>query len=515
MDQSKRLIINSICSVFSLLVQLSIGIFLVPYILHHLTKEVYGIWALTGSLLGYFTLLTLGLNSAVNRYVPMHLVNNDWDSMNRVINTTLFFYVVCGMIILVATVFIIFNFVSWFAIPETYRVASIMVVAISGIGLAWIVPLTVFSAVLSGLQRYELQSVSNISSRFTRVIAIIAIFRAGLGFVALSIVTVAANLFNHCITAYFAIKKCKKLKFNWRFVSWSTFRDMFAYSVNSFIYATGGLIQLQAGKLMIGWMMGAGLVTEYEMPSFLLLQLTALVMAGAKVMKPAASSLDAQKKYKHIQIMYLLGVKYAFMIVIPNTILFILFGKAIMNIWLNEASFVGTSAQVLMILAIPEMFRLGHVSAYFVVVGLGKHKVFGITTFVTGITSIILAYLIEIFLHLGVISIAIGFAIPNLVTSAFIIPLYCCRTVGLKLKDVFYQTYTPAIFSCIPFCTYLVFMRIVYCPTVIVQLLILLGVGLLILLFSWWIIGFKAEEKIRFLGYLLIRKEKIHSRAIL
>ncbi|MFX0133462.1 MAG: hypothetical protein ACFFDN_07460, partial [Candidatus Hodarchaeota archaeon] len=87
--------------------------------------------------------------------------------------------------------------------------------------------------------------------------------------------------------------------------------------------------------------------------------------------------------------------------------------------------------------------------------------------------------------------------------------------VALQLKDVFYQTYYPAILSSIPFCTYLVVMRIVCWPTAITQLLSLLGVGLLILLFSWWIIGFRSEERIRFLGYLLFRKEKIQSKVIL
>lgn len=508
MDQGKRLFINSISSIFSLVVQVGIGVFLVPYILHHLTKEVYGIWALTGSLLGYSALLSLGLNSAVNRYIPKYLVENNWEGMNRVVNTTLFFYLAGGILVLIATFYIVFNFVEWFHIPEEYHIVSMWAVAISGIGWSILVPLQVFSAVLTGLQRYELQSLSNISSKLSRIGAIVILFRNGFGFIALSIVTVLANIINRVLIAIFAIRGCKNLKFHWRFFSWSTFREMFAYSINSLLYATGGIIQLQAAKVLIGWMIGASFVTEYELPSFLLMQLASIVMAGTKVMKPAASSLEAQNKIGQLQVMYILGVKYAFMIVIPNAILFLLYGKAIMTLWIGEVPFIVTSLQVLTILVIPEMFRLGHTGAYFIVVGLGKHRPFGIATLANGITSIIFSYIIEKNFHLGVISIAIGFAIPNFITSVFIIPLYCAKVVKLKFRSVISHTIYPAILSSIPFCIYLSGLKYIFMPSTIAQLIGLVGGGGIILFISWWLIGFKAEEKARFIKYIPLKKIK-------
>jgi len=511
MDQGKRLFINSISSVLTLLVQLGIGFLLVPYILHHLTKEVYGIWALTGSFFAYSGLLTLGLNSAVNRYVPIYLVNRDWDSMNRVVSTTMYFYTICGIIILVVTFFITLNFADWFKIPENYKTASMWVVAITGIGIATLVPFSVFSAVLTGLQRYDVQSVSRTSSRLIRVIGIIILFSNGFGIIALSIISVAANMLHQLMVAIFAVKGCKEIKFKRRLVSWLVFRDMISYSINSFLYAAGSLIQLQAGKLLIGVMIGASFVTEYEMPSVLLLQLTALVMAGSRVMKPAASSLDAQKKHEQVKMMFLYGIKYAFMIVIPATMLILIYGKAIMSIWLGDIPFLQSSLKVLMILVIPEMFRLGYVSAYFVVVGLGRHKVFGISTLATGIFSIILSYILESMLHLGVVSVAIGFAIPNFITSALIIPLYCAKVVELRYIKMLYQSLYPAILASIPFCIYLLLAGIFFLPTTVTHLLSLLSVGLIILLISWWIIGFGGEERTRFLSYIRFKKDTAYN----
>jgi O-antigen/teichoic acid export membrane protein len=511
MDQGKRLFINSISSVLTFLIQLGIGFLLVPYILHHLTKEVYGIWALTGSFFAYSNLLTLGLNSAVNRYIPIYLVNRDWNSMNRVVSTTLFYYSMCGIIILIGTFFITINFADWFKIPENYKTASMWVVSITGLSFAALVPFSVFSAVLTGLQRYDLQSVSTILSRLVRIVGIIILFSNGFGIIALSIISAAAKLLNDLMIVIFSIKGCREMKFRRNFVSWSRFREMFSYSVNSFLYAAGSLIQLQAGKLVIGLMIGASFVTEYEMASVLLLQLTALVMAGSTVMKPAASSLDAQKKHEQVKKMFLYGIKYAFMIVIPATIFILIYGKAIMNIWLGESPFLETSIQVLMILIVPEMFRLGYVGAYFVVVGLGRHKVFGISALATGVFSVILSYIFESLLHLGVISVAIGFAIPNLITSALIIPLYCAKVIELRYFYMLYKSLYPAVLASIPFCIYSLLARNFFWPTTVTHLLSLLGIGLIILFISWWIKGFDGEEKTRFLSYILFKKDTVDS----
>lgn len=511
MDQGRQLFINSVSSILSLIIQLGIGIFLIPFILHHLTKDLYGIWALTGSFFGYFTLLTLGLNSAVNRYVPMHLVENDWDELNKIVNTTLFFYIACSAIVIGGTIIASINFADWFSIPKEYVKESIWVVLIVGLGLGLMIPLTVFSAVLSGFQRYELQSLSNVTSKVTRAGAIVAFFSYGFGIIALSVITVLTNLLRQLLIALFAWRQCDKLCIHYKYYSNKIFKKMIEYSINSFLYATGGLIQLQACKIIIGRMFGSSYVTEYEMPSFLLLQLSALVMEGTKVMKPATSSLDAQKKNDQIQVLYKLGLKYAFMIVIPNAALLLIYGRELMSLWLGQVPFIQKSIIILFILCIPEMLRNGHSSAFFVIVGLGKHRIFGLTTIISGISSIVTSILIEYFLHLGVYSVAIGFALPNLLAYGIVIPLYCTKTVNLKFNQIFYQAYLSAFLSSLPFILFLLMAKLYFGQVNLIQLLLITICGIIILIISWWKYGLQRSEKDRFLNYICFKSRRVQS----
>ena len=60
---------NVSSSWFSLGVNILVGIFLSPFILHRLGDTAYGIWILIFSVTGYYGLFDLGIRSSVVRYV--------------------------------------------------------------------------------------------------------------------------------------------------------------------------------------------------------------------------------------------------------------------------------------------------------------------------------------------------------------------------------------------------------------------------------------------------------------
>jgi len=53
---------------FALGVNVLVGIFLSPYILHRLGDEAFGLWVLIFSITGYYGLFDLGIRSSIVRY---------------------------------------------------------------------------------------------------------------------------------------------------------------------------------------------------------------------------------------------------------------------------------------------------------------------------------------------------------------------------------------------------------------------------------------------------------------
>src|SRR6516165_179667 len=77
---------------FSLAVNVVLGIFLSPFILHHLGDDAFGLWILIFSVTGYYGLFDLGIRSSIVRYVAKYSAVDDYEQMNRLISTALASY---------------------------------------------------------------------------------------------------------------------------------------------------------------------------------------------------------------------------------------------------------------------------------------------------------------------------------------------------------------------------------------------------------------------------------------
>ncbi|MBU0638914.1 MAG: oligosaccharide flippase family protein [Planctomycetes bacterium] len=505
MDQGKRLAVNTICNVSNLVVHAGVGFFLAPFILQHLGPERNGIWALAGSSLAYANLLSLGLNSAVNRWIPMYLVEKNYDGINRVVNTTLVVYGLGAAALAVFVAILAWGFPSWFDIAPEYHLAARLTVCFVGMGLTCMVGMNVFPAVLSGLQRYDLITGSAVVTEILRVIAIVTAFFSGLGLIALGLASGLCHVVRNTLYVTMAWRKCPQLKIKPSLARWQVFREMFGYSVNTLMYACGQIIQSKAALILVGAAISTAAASDYYMPLILVGVIGRVVQVGAAAMKPAATHLDTQERSEQVRRLYLMGTKYGLMIVLPIATLVLAFAPQIMRIWLKD-DFVPVGPAILMILTVAVTFRVWHVPAFYVVVGLGKHRMFGLVTIITAVASVLMGLLLATAGDLGVIGVAIGFAVPDVLLALFVITPYCCRNVEISVWKEITGSVVPALVASIPVIAALLVTRAYFEPTSLVGLMAVVGIAVGPALVGWWFWGFSAQEKKRFAAMLPRRR---------
>src|ERR1700756_4849027 len=100
-------------------VNVLVGIFLSPFIVHHLGDEAFGLWILIFSVTGYYGLFDLGIRSSIVRYVAKYSATGEYDELNRLVNTAMFSYTAIGAVTMSMTLIAAYYVSSIFKIrPE-------------------------------------------------------------------------------------------------------------------------------------------------------------------------------------------------------------------------------------------------------------------------------------------------------------------------------------------------------------------------------------------------------------
>lgn len=68
---TKRLLINLIASITSLVLSLTISFFLTPFVVSTVGTEAYGFVSLANNFVGYAQIFTLALNSMASRFITI------------------------------------------------------------------------------------------------------------------------------------------------------------------------------------------------------------------------------------------------------------------------------------------------------------------------------------------------------------------------------------------------------------------------------------------------------------
>jgi len=498
MDYENRITINTVANISGYLVISIFGFVLAPFLLHYLGKSTYGVWVLIGSAFTYANLLSLGLNSAVDRWIPIYVAKKRPSEVNYVISSAFFVYSFSALILALIVIILVIWFPLWFDIEDpSIQTTSRAAICIVGFGFVITLITNMFPATLSGFQRQDLIMFTEMLLVILRTLLIFVLLPLGYGLIFVASIFSSVAVGRAGILALLAHREFPNLRVSFALVRISLLRTMFGYSFNTFLFMCGELIRGQTALILVGILLGSAAVPEYSLPYLVTVLMSSIVLSLSKALKPATSHLQALERLTEIKNLYLKITKYALLFIIPSTVLILVYGKPFLEIWLGNNA-AGINPNVLTALAIGAGIRVWHFPGFLIAMGMGYHRLFGLFTIGNGVTSVILSFLIFYIYDLGVLGIAIAFCLSDIVFSLVLMTPYCCRIIGISLRHELKYSFVPACCAMIPFlCTVLVF-QFIWSPTSYLELFIL---GILLSVpfcIGCWIWGLTTDEKIRF-----------------
>ncbi len=453
--RKSEIIKNISSSWFSLGVNILVGIFLSPFILHRLGNTAYGAWVLAFSVTGYYGLFDLGIRSSVIRYVSTYTSTNDIEGLSKLINTSLAGYTVIGAAAMMVTLVVSMYLGSLFRMPADFLPTARVLFLMVGTAVALGFPAGVFGGILEGLNRFYFVNATNLVSTLLRAMLIVLALTHGYGLLMVAFVTVALPLLGSLVRAVIVLRLLP-LRFGWKYLDRGSLREIASYSSVSFMLMIAYKLRFKTDEVILSTFLSVAAVTFFSNADRLVDYTVEVVSSLAQIFVPMSGQSDAKGDMDRLRKIFVAGNRACALIVFPITATLIVLGKSVITAWVG-ARYVTACYPVMLVLLIPSTFVLAQAASPRILYGMARHQTLAWVTGMEGIANVILS--IILIRPYGIIGDALGTAIPLSCTTLYFMPRHLCRILKVRLGTFLLEAYTLPVMLCLPLVAALLLMR--------------------------------------------------------
>ena len=435
----KKLILGSGLRFVALVITIAIGLVLQPYVIHTLGNELFGIWTLATSFVAMFSLLDIGLNSAVSRYVATTIGKKDYAGLNRYLNTGYYLFSgVSCVALFIAGMAALYLFQNQ-NIPHASAVA--VVIIIMGAQFAIMLPLQAISGLLIGSLRYDIATSIDILFKIISSTAIFLTLYFGGGIIALAIVSFVCAMVSRTVTNWFARRQVPQAEIAFRHFDKKTIKELFSYSIFTFIAMIGDKIRYTIPSFIIGGFVGLAAVTHYTIAMMLYLYIAQVISSVLGVLMPVFARQQANNDFPAIRKTLRFAIKIA--VIITSFVGFgmIAWGHPFIERWMGKEYLIAYPWLVILVAGslVPFFFSPAIGMTY----GLAKHKYFAIVTALEALLGLILGLIFV--QHYGCLGVAIAATVAVFIAKWMVFPYYVCQVVGESILLYYWNALRVAI----------------------------------------------------------------------
>lgn len=450
-----QIIKNVGSSWFALGINILVGIFLSPFILHRLGDTAFGIWVLIFSVTGYYGIFDFGIRSSIIRYVSKYTATRDVEEVNRLINTAIVTYTGIGVASVLITMLGCVYVDRWFHIAPEFQSTARWLLFMVGISVALSFPLGVFGGMLEGLQKFYVLNWTNIISSLLRVVLIVFFLNRGYGLLTVALITVALPLAAGVVRGFIALWELP-VSFSRRYVDRDAFRQMANYSGITFMIIVASRLRFKTDALVIGTFLSSAAITYFYAGSRLVDYAGEVVSSLAQIFVPMSSQSDAAGNMDRLRKIFVAGNRTCAFTTLPITAVFIILGKSIIEVWLGK-KYVEQGYAVLLILVVPYTLMLVQSASTRILFGMGTHGTLAVVTLIEGVANLVLSILLV--RPFGIVGDAIGTAIPLAGTFLLFMPFHLCSRLGIRIMTYLRLAYVLPLLLCMPMVIVLLLMQ--------------------------------------------------------
>jgi O-antigen/teichoic acid export membrane protein len=516
-DDSKRdkmtrhVLLSSVSNYIGRFINIAIWFVLTPFILNELGAETYGLWALVGSVVAYAYLLDFGIANAVTKYVAEYRARGEGEKAHSIIATALCINLGLGFLVILMSALLAPFFTDLFNVAPSDQQTATWLFFLAGAGVGLTIPGAMVTAVLRGLQRFDLMNLVGVMATFLSAGGTFLVLRLGGGVLGLALVGIGVSIVVQLLSIFFVYRIAPELKFGWLVLSRSNMKILVSYSSSLFLMNLGGYLESRSDEIVIGGFLPVSEVTPYNLARRLSTLPQTFTEQFLSLILPMASEIHAREDASQLRSLYLISTRITLLTCLPISMILIVLGKPILTAWVGAE--YGAYSYLVVILVTATLIDTSQWPAGFILQGMARHSPLAIMTIASGVSNLILSILLVT--RLGLMGVALGTLVPTTIICLGFVTPYAMRVIGVPVKDIYLKVLHPTLLPVIPMMLVMAALREWIHPVSFVWIIVIATLGSMVYLAIYLLMGGNDFEKkiLRKVYLQIITLGKSHSKA--
>lgn len=423
---------NVITSYGRFFVSIAIMAILTPYLVEKLGADAFGLWSLTLSILGFFSLLDLGFGTALVKYVAECRGAGDVLRRNRIVSTLMGVYLLLTIVSALAVAALAHSYVALMQIPQSSASLSLLLLWLLALRTVFVpLPLSVFRSILQGQQCFTaINAIQTITVMLYGVGSWIALEKGG-GLLALAMVQIITTLLEYGAYIWATYKQVPDLCISVALFETGLLKEVGEYSMAAFVVNVASLILLKTDPIIIKLFLPLSAVAMYAVVLKIAEALLMLLKQFINVLSPLFAELKGEGQNEKIRFVFLNCTRLAMVPGLGAGLFLMFYGRELLVFWIGPEFAQG--GLTLQILTLSVLFSLPQMLASAVLSMTGEHRVTAKAAIWSAVINVILS--LALIGRFGINGVAAATLSATIIVDIFIVLRVACQAYQVSVVE--------------------------------------------------------------------------------
>ena len=445
----KQILINLASNYLLSFFGMALGFMLVPFLIHKIGRDAYGVTMLAESTVAFFEVLTISVRMALSRHATFALSRDELESFVEYLSTGRVILYFSATIVLVAGALVSVNFTHLFQVPAALGLDSKVLFFLICFAFTVSIPNIIFWSVLYAKQRFDL---INFSSSFGLVMRAVCLFlyysfapKAWQTLTAYGLIYLIMTLTQNYMIYYWHRKMMPQgLHIRFKHFKKERVREILSFSLHTSLTKASALLYQETAQIIINIFWGPGLNAIYAVAQKFPNMMRRVFIEPSYALTPTFTDLAARGKHDRIgQLLYTYS-KALSILTLPVCFLLIFFAKPLIYSWVGpEFEMAGRLLpyfSVSLFVSIPFSLTGCILNAY------GKVKIPSFVSIASALCNVTLCLVLGQWCDYKLFGVAIAALVSSVLVGTIFLPVYSCRISGLSVRRYWIESFVKPFF---------------------------------------------------------------------